>query len=144
APSSTVYNGTNYDYALTGGNYMLSSIAGGKILISGKTTLYVTGSVDLSGNSDRLEFLPGGSLEMYVGGTYARFGAIENPQVVTTNLKIFGLPSNTEVKISGSRDFFGLIYSPKAVMYIKGGVHYYGAFCVGSATLGGSCNFHYD
>ncbi len=144
APSGGIVNGTNYNYILPGGNYMLSSVAGGKVLIAGKVVLYVTGSVDLSGNNDVLEFTPGSSLEIYIGGQYGRFGAVETPVTVATDLKIFGLPTNTEMKLSGSRNFYGLIYAPQATFEIKGGVHYYGAFCVKSARLMGSCNFHYD
>src|ERR1051325_1225181 len=42
-PLPGIYNGTNYSYVLTGGDYVLGSVSGGKVVITGKSRIYFTG-----------------------------------------------------------------------------------------------------
>ncbi len=135
-------NGTT----LTSGTYRVSSInlsGSGIGTINGNVTLYVTGSLSLSGSA-QIVILPGGSLTVYLDGKLnVSGGAIVNETLNPHNLTIYGTSTCTTATYSGSSAFYGVIYAPTASTTISGG-NIYGSVIGGSVTISGGAAVHYD
>jgi hypothetical protein len=140
---TTFTNGTT----LTTGTYRISSITlsgTGKGTINGNVTLYVTGSVTLSGTS-QIVILPGGSLTIYINGSLnVSGGSIVNQTQNPHNLTIYGTSTCTSASYSGSSAMYGVIYIPAASMSISGGVNVYGSIIGRSISMSGGAAVHYD
>ncbi len=140
---TTFTNGTT----LTSGTYRVSSInlsGSGKGAINGNVTLYVTGSVNLSGSS-QIVILPGGSLTIYISGSLnVSGGSIVNQTQSPRNLTIYGTSTCTSANYSGSSALYGVIYTPAAMTSISGTVSVYGSVIGGSVTISGGAAVHYD
>jgi hypothetical protein len=151
-PNHDRVDGTNYVYVLGTGNYLLPelSLSGQqKVLVNGDAVLFVTGDIKLAGQS-LIYLAPDSNLTIYVAGASSDLGgngAVNSPGNAT-NFVYYGLPSNTSIKLSGNAAFTGLIYAPDAAFTLGGGgssdYDFVGAAVVGSATLNGHYNFHYD
>jgi hypothetical protein len=144
--------GTNYMYALGDGTYQMSSLTMASkqaMIIQGKAILYVTGDVNLSGQS-YIYIAPGASLDLYVGGANASIGGdgVVNPSAQAKSFKYFGMPTNKTVSFSGNGTFVGVIYAPHADLTMSGGgstvIDFVGASTTATVTMSGSYNFHYD
>ncbi len=140
---TTFTNGTT----LTSGTYRVSSInlsGSGKVTINGNVTLYVTGSVNLSGSS-QIVILPGGSLTVYINGSLnVSGGSMVNQTLNPHNLTIYGTSTCTNVSYSGSSALYGVIYAPAARTALSGGVSVYGSVIGGSVAISGGAAVHYD
>lgn len=144
--------GTNYTYLIGSGNFIASglSMSGqNKMAVTGNAVLYVTGDVSLSGQSF-IYIAPGASLQLYVGGasTSISGNGVANANANSTNFFYYGLPSNTDVKLTGNAAFTGIIYAPQAAFTLGGGGNdlydFVGASVTGSVKMNGHYNFHYD
>jgi hypothetical protein len=144
--------GTNYTYALGDGTYQMATLtmaSSQKMMVNGNAILYVTGNVDLSGQS-YIYIAPGASLNMYVGGTTTSIGGkgIANPSSQAKSFQYFGLTNNTTINFSGNGTFAGVIYAPQAAFTMSGGgsgpMNFVGASTTATVTMSGSFNFHYD
>jgi hypothetical protein len=137
-----------YDYVLDDGNYQLSSFSG-TVLIRGNATLYVTDSVNFTGQ-DSITINQNASLKLYVGAKDANLGGqgIWNASGNATNFYYYGLPSNQTISMSGNASFTGVIYAPQANLALNGGgkdyTDFIGASVTKTATLNGHYHFHYD
>ncbi len=140
---TTFTNGTT----LTSGTYRVSSInlsGSGKGTINGNVTLYVTGSVNLSGSS-QIAILPGSSLTIYINGSLnVSGGSIVNQTLNTRKLTIYGTSTCTSANYSGSGALYGVIYTPAASTSISGLVNVYGSVNGGSIAISGGAAVHYD
>ena len=147
-PSGGTVGGVNYNYILDSGNYLLSSLSG-KVLVRGNATLWVTQSLSMSGQSG-ITIQSNKVLKLYVSAASASLGGngVINQTGNATNFYYYGLPSNTSLSLSGNAGFTGVIYAPSAALSLNGGgnntTDFVGAAIVGSATLNGHFNFHYD
>ncbi len=141
-PASGSYNGTNYATVLGNGNYLSSSL-GGKVLVTGNATLYVTGNI-LFNNGDFLQIVPGASLRLYVGGASASFQTIVNPNTGAASFLYFGLPANTSISMSGTSDLTGAIYAPEATVTLTGSAEIFGAVMAKATSMQGNAAVHYD
>ena len=149
APVSGVVTGYTYKYLLTGGNYEMSSLTLGskeRMAISNSTVLYVKGDVDITGGID---ILPGGSLQLYVGGNNASLGGVGvNNAGQATNFVYMGLPSNNSLTLPSNGDFTGAIYAPDTDLKLNGGgattLHFSGACVTRNIAVSGHYKFHYD
>jgi len=141
-PASGSYNGTNYATVLGNGNYLSSSL-GGKVLVTGNATLYVTGNI-LFNNGDFLQIVPGASLRLYVGGASASFQTIVNPNTGAASFLYFGLPTNTSISMSGTSDLTGAIYAPEASVTLTGSAEIFGAVMAKATSMQGNAAVHYD
>ena len=141
-PASGTYNGTNYAYVLGNGNYLSSSL-GGKVLVNGNATLYVTGNI-LFNIGDFLQIVPGASLKLYMGGASASFQTVINPNTGAASFLYFGLPSNTLIGLSGTSDLTGAIYAPEASVTLTGSAEIFGAVMAHDTTMRGNAAVHYD
>jgi hypothetical protein len=156
APGSGNWNGTNYDYLLSGGKYLSSSFSAssGTVMVSGDNVWWCTGDFKLSGNA-QIIIAPGASLKLYVGQTTGSGvsadisgNGVVNSTGQATNFIYYGLSSNTDLKYSGNAAFVGAVYAPNAAFTMGGGGNntydFVGASVTSTATLNGHFNFHYD
>lgn len=103
------------------GTYVLDSIklgGGARIVVTGPTTIYVSGDINA------------------VGGTIVN--ETNDPHDLTI------LSSGSSVKINGGTGFYGSIYAPEADVALGGGADFYGAVVGSTVTLGGDFTFHVD
>jgi hypothetical protein len=149
-PGAGSISGTNYTYVLGDANYRLIqlSMSGNQTLVvTGRVSLYVSGSVSMSGNSSIL-ITPGASLTLYVGGPNASIGGygIINQNANPLTFSYCGLPTNTSVDFGGNGTFIGTIYAPNAwvALHGVGDQHFIGAVVAKTITMSGHFNFHYD
>jgi Tfp pilus assembly protein PilV len=142
-PVSDVVNGTSYDYVLEGGDYMAvdlnSSAYQGTMYVAESSTLYVTGTIDLT----RIVFAPGVHLDLYVGGSTISFA----PVVVgatAPDFTVFALPSCSSFSLNNGTIFTGLIYAPDTALAANGHAQISGAIVGKSFNCNGTFDFHYD
>jgi hypothetical protein len=144
-------SGTNsaYSHVLQSGNYELSSIANGEnMLVLGQSILYVTGSIDMKGQS-QITVGKGGALNLYVGGSCDLGGnGVVNNNSDATTFALWGLPTCTSITLHGNAAFTGIIYAPEADFDAGGGGNNnydcVGAVIVNSVRMNGHFQFHYD
>ena len=142
-------NGVNYTYLLPlDGNYKLGSL-GGKVLVTGNATLWVTDSVQFTGQ-DTIQIAPGASLKLYVSAPTATIGGkgIINGNGAVNSFQYFGLPTNTTFDFKANASFTGTVYAPQANLSLGGGGNdvydFVGAVVVNTVKLNGHIHFHYD
>jgi len=137
-------NGTNYNHVMGSGTYEISQLSG-NVLVTGDAVLHVTKQVNISG-TDVLRIAPGARLQLYVSGTSAHISgsAIANESGLAANLVYFGLPSNTDLAISGTSEFAGVVYAPYTSLQLNGSGNIYGAIISKTAQLNGNYGFHFD
>ena len=153
SPVSGTVNGTNYNYLLGSDNYLMTSLTLNSketMYVSGNAVLYVTGEVLMQGNgttASQIIIGPGGSLEVYVGGTSALFTQVNNQGNAKT-FSYYGLPTNTALSFGGNAAFIGTIYCPNADFTIGGGgsdvYDFEGSVMAKTIKLNGHYNFHFD
>lgn len=150
-PLSGRVGGTNYNYVLNGGDYQLASLnmsGHADMIVTADSRLYVSSSLSMSGQS-KILVDPSAKLELYIGGSSASLGGKGIINVNNaTNVFVYGLPSLTNLSMSGNGEFIGVIYAPSADLSLQGGGSgnndFIGAAVVNTATLGGHFKFHYD
>ncbi len=107
---------------LSGGDYWFSSVkitGNGQLQFSGPATIYVTGDIDIAGNS------------------------ITTSNNLPANL-VFKVAGAHDVKLTGDMDFYGGIYAPESEINLNGNGKVFGAFTAKEVDLNGNVNFHYD
>lgn len=149
---ATNISGTSYPYTANGanganyyksGNLTLSSSQ--TLLIQGKVTLYITGSLNVGGNA-QIKIDPGSSLTLVVGGPSCIIGGngVLNNSQSAANCTILGLPTCTTVTVSGNGAFIGTVNAPQATGTISGNGDFSGSFIANSIALTGNGGIHYD
>lgn len=150
-PGSGSWNGTNYTYLLSSGNYMLSSITmrtGDRICVlpGQRAVLYVTGDFTMQGASF-IHIAPDAQLKVYVGGREAVLTRV-NTTGDASSFQYYGLPSNRSLTWSGNSEYAGTVYAPNAIFTLGGGgrnvMDYMGACVVNAIEMNGHFNFHFD
>jgi Flp pilus assembly protein TadG len=117
------------DFSLSGGDHValqagtyyfkkLSLSGGSSITITGETALYCTGDVNISG------------------------GSIANSTQLPKNLEIYCTGKNCN--ISGSSNFFGMVYAPTSDITRSADSHFYGLLVGKKLTLSGNGGLHAD
>ena len=148
---ASLIGGTNYTYALGDGTYQMSSLVMASkqaMIVQGNAILYVTGDVNMSGQS-YIYIQPGATLQLYVGGQTTIAGTgVSNPSGKAKAFQYFGLPTNKTVSFTGNSTFVGVIYAPAADLTMSGGgstvIDFVGASTTSTVNMTGSYNFHYD
>jgi hypothetical protein len=143
---------TNGYITLNGGNYTSPTAPTSPLKITGPTTVWIQG-----GSSQNIVLAStNASLILYVGTTNtANSDSLDlhgidyiNSPGSARNLQVYGLPSLTSIDMTGNSGFNGTIYAPSADLKGGGGgnniLDTSGAIIVGSITLNGHWNFHYD
>ena len=150
-----IVGGTNYDVVATNGNYKWSTLGLGGGIING-TTMAVSGNVNIYlyqtgnnvlvvGGSGFIYITPGSSLTIYTAGNASISGSgIVNPSQDANTCSIIGLPTCTQVALSGHNNFYGTINAPEAAFTFSAGstMQSFGSFIVGSAVISGSLHFN--
>lgn len=143
------YLGTNYTYQLGTGTYTyngdFSLSSHQTILVNGSATWYVSGNINVSGQS-YIYLAPGASLTLYGGGssTIIAGGGVANGTGYAANFSYIGLANNTNVSYAGGSAFIGTIYAPDASFSISGTAGFFGSAIVNTFTDAGGAPVHYD
>jgi hypothetical protein len=149
-PGGGTVSGVSYKYVLGGGNYDLPALTVAskeKMAVAGHAVLFVRGDVNVQGE---IQILPGGTLELYVGGSDASIGGngVFNGTGQATNFIYYGLPTNKRLSFPSNGDFTGAIYAPQADFHLNGGgstlLHFSGACVARNIQMNGIYKFHYD
>ena len=116
--------GTNFLGVLGQSTYYKLGAFGGKVLITGDVTLWVTSSIAF-GSGDSITITPGSTLKLYMGdqsgpAVTASLSGIGNPGFAA-NFQYYGLPSNSAITFSANAMFTGTIYAPSADFKLNGG-----------------------
>jgi hypothetical protein len=153
SPAPAEVDGTNYTYVVGNGNWQMNTLSlsgsDGAMLVNGHAVLYVTGEVDLTGQS-YIYIAPGASLQLYVAGENANLGGngVVNADAKASDFTYWGLPSNTQVSMTGNAAFTGTIYAPQASLTLGGGgssrYDFVGATVTDKIRMNGHFQFHYD
>lgn len=142
---------SGYQYvASSSGNYQIAGLTGSLWVKSNVTAvILIDGNISLTGQ-DKIQIDPGGSLQIYMKGTAAKIAGngVVNQSGSATNFFYWGLPTNTELTVSGNGAFKGVIYAPQANFTMNGGGNntedIVGASVSNTATINGHFQFHYD
>lgn len=105
-----------------GGDYWFSSvkIAGnGQLQFTGPAVVYVTGDIDIAGNS------------------------VTTSSDLPANL-VFKVAGAHDVKLTGDTDFYGGIYAPESEINLNGNGKVFGALTAKEVDINGNVDFHYD
>jgi hypothetical protein len=151
-----IYSATSTnEWTLVSGNYYYGgtfTIGNTKtLLVTGNSTLYVTGSFNGNQNSE-IKILDGVTLKIYIGtetgsGVSASFGQVNNTGNAN-NFQIYGLPTCTSFTLSGNGQYVGTVYAPQAALAYNGGgvnaLDFQGSCVIKSANINGQFNIHYD
>jgi Tfp pilus assembly protein PilX len=140
-PTNGAVNGTNYTYVLYGGFYMssnLTSAAYGKTMyVTAPSKLYITGTIDVS----RIVFTNGARLDLYLSQDNVLVSSVIGtaPQFI-----VWGLNTCTTLTLTGSSQFVGIVYAPRANLKANGGAQFYGAMTADYFQSSGNFYFHHD
>ena len=127
---------------ITTGVYRVNKIAlsgGNTLTISGNVQLYVQQTMSLSGTGMIL-LQSSSKLEMYHAGKIDSSGSgVINQSGIPINCKLYGLPTCTDISMSGSSALYAYVYAPSADVKITGGgADYNGMIQANSITSSGS------
>jgi hypothetical protein len=152
---------------LTGGTkdnpsrYKLSwiTLSGGKILtfapsatgVESYTEVWVTGSINLSGNG-QVTVKPNEHVKIYVEGDVNITGnGIVNEALKPANLELLGVTPSDGVSraftLSGNGSFTGVVYAPDHTVTLSGGGsngNYFGSIVAKTVNMSGNTSVHYD
>jgi hypothetical protein len=131
---------------LTTGTYYFAGIdrvGAGKIVIDGAVAIYFDGST-ISVGSDRIQLLPGASLDMYVSGLLATAGSVvlgdpSNPQ----SFRLFVGGAGSMMVTAGAQTYYGLVYAPQADVVFAGVTQVDGSVFAKSLTWAGVLDVTY-
>jgi hypothetical protein len=138
-----------YTHILDTGDYQLSSIPNGvNMLVRGDARLYVTGDIDMRGQS-QITIGSAGSLKVYVAGDCNLSGnGVMNTASDALKFSVYGLPTCTSVRFNGNASFTGTVYAPQAAFSAGGGGNNnydcVGSIIANSVSMNGNFTFHYD
>jgi hypothetical protein len=137
ATTKTISGNARYDNINLGNSQIVQ--------ITGPSTIYVSGNVDLS-NSAQLQIVNGGSLTMYVGGSFVskNGGLLNNVTQDPTKLRIYGLDGCKKFDLMTDGTFYGAIYAPNADLKSHNSVEIFGSVAAKSFTQSVSAGLHYD
>jgi hypothetical protein len=140
-------NGVLYTYVIPAGDWEIPgnlSPGGVGILIQGKVRIWIKGSLSMSGGT-AITLATNANLEVYLGGSMDLSGqCVVNPSGITANCAIYGLPTCTSMKYTGTAEAFARIYAPQAAVEVGGNFDFSGSIVANSMRFSGTANIHYD
>jgi Tfp pilus assembly protein PilX len=112
---------------------------------TGPTVIYVAGEMRL-GQGVEIQVLAGASLEIYVGTALisSEGTGFGNDNTNAGSLKIFGLPTCTEIDMKTKSNTFASVYAPDADITLFNSGDFYGAIVGDSFEMKNSGNFYFD
>lgn len=143
-PASGTIGGTNYDYVMSNGCYMVGNLNGSVYVFAGAAaSLYVVGNASFAS----INLQPNATLKVYVGGPSANLSNI-NISGPPSSFQLWGLSTLNNVALLGAHSFTGTIYAPRANVTLNVGgtnqVSFQGAIVASSFTANGHVQIHYD
>jgi hypothetical protein len=133
----------------TSGTYQYPTITlpnGGQLLISAPNVrMYVTGNMRLN-NGSQVVIQSGASLELYLGGNLEDKNSVgfSNETNDPGALKIYGLPTCTQIDLKTKSEMYAALYAPSANVDLYNNGTFYGAVCCHSFEIKNSGVFCYD
>lgn len=120
------------------------------VTLNGNVTLYVDESFSITGNA-QVTLAADANVTIYADGPFS----VDGTGIVTVNqgggaleFLVYATGTNTgpgsEVKLSGTSDFYGAVYAPGRVVDVSGTSRVFGALVGKSITASGTADFHYD
>lgn len=142
--SSGTYTGT---HMLSNGSFRydeLKLVGNHTLTLSGDVDLYVDGSIAIGGNS-QIVVLSGANVNVHHGSDTIKIAGtgIVNQSALPSNLTIFSATTD-EVKVTGTSDFYGLLYAPDAEFRVQGTSNWFGAVIADRVSLTGTGDMHFD
>ncbi len=133
----------------TTGTYQYSSIqmpnSGQLIVTASGVKIYVVGSLTMN-NGSEIIVQPGASLELYLGGKLENKNSVgfSNNTNDPAGLKIYGLPTCTQIDLKAKTDLYAALYAPSAAVDLYNSGSFYGAACSHSFEIKNSGSFYFD
>lgn len=124
------------------------------VTITGHVKMYVDDTITIAGRGS-LTLAPGATLQIVQGPSGAAGGAPEMNIVANSIVKTSGAPptaaslrissaSPGDLNLSGTSDFYGVIYAPSATVDLQGNSAVTGAVVANVLSVSGNPRFHYD
>ncbi|MBN1829132.1 MAG: hypothetical protein JW884_08300, partial [Deltaproteobacteria bacterium] len=146
--------GSSDTLVLSSGNYYNSGTTATKknfkmtgsatVIVSGDVVLKVANKFWMTGTSEIL-VTPGSSLTVYVEGNIDLSGSgIVNTSSIPANVQIYGGANTTDCDITGSVEFFGVVFAPNAQVRLTGTTDIYGSIVGRTVSMTGGGTLHYD
>jgi len=110
----------NVNLYLTDTGQALSITANGRIIVSGRATIYTDGDCLIAGNG------------------------VLNTATVPGNFILYGTNTSDNIAVSGNSDFYGVVYAPNATVSISGNGDIFGAVIGRIVNDSGNAALHYD
>ena len=149
---STEIDGIAYQHVITKSGYYKASTLEGSVYIGTnvRAQVYLTDSVSLTSKM-QIRIIPEANrLTLYMAGSQFKLGGsgVLNETGSAGSFLYFGLPTNTDIVLSGNASFVGAIYANHADFTLGGGgsdsYDFIGASVTKSVKMNGHFNFHYD
>jgi hypothetical protein len=154
--SGTINLGNGQTQSLSAGRYTYNGINLGQdaaLHITGDVVLYVPHPYPMILNQGaRVVIDPGGSLELYLGtrledknssGQAADYGLV-NDTADATKLKIYGLPTCTDIDLKAKSDLYAAVYAPDSTVTVFNEGNFTGAVTAHDFYMKNSGNFIFD
>jgi hypothetical protein len=148
---------TNANVTLTTGSYKYDSItlssggsSGKTLTINGDVNLYVTGEINITGNTSSITVANGKSLSLYVDGLFNISGAglinsTANPLPSKTIIYSTNTNDTSGVKFGSTNNAYACFYAPRLKFLISGVKALFGSMVCDSASVTGvGAAIHYD
>jgi hypothetical protein len=149
-PTSSLWNSFPPSGVLSNADYKVDGPLNGGFYVYGKTRLWVTGNMKLTGGGT-ITIMPGGSFELFIGQTSgaevtADIGGngIVNNALVAANCRVWGLPTCVDWKYHGGSALLAAVYTPQAAITVSGTSDIYGTFTGDSFSCNGGIGIHQD
>jgi len=150
-PDNMVYSGSITDPCTvisTPGRYQYDTInvpQSGILKIATSCVIYVTGPMILNQGSEVI-VQSGASLELYLGVRLEDKNSIgmTNETLDARCLRIYGLPTCTDIDLKAKSDLHAAVYAPDADLDLFNAGDIYGAFVAESFEMKNSATFYYD
>lgn len=146
--TTPTYSTNHYDHVIGNGDYYATSLTGSTI-VTGKGRLSLPNGLKMS-SGDGITIAPGGSVEIYSGGTGITIGGngVMNGNGFAGNFIVYCADTVTDFTLNGNGEFTGVLVAPNADLTMNGGGNsrqdFTGALMVNSVRMNGHFNFHYD
>jgi hypothetical protein len=149
APLPGIVDGVYYGYILNNRDYEVSgnlnlSKSTDSYYINGKVRIWFKGDFKMSGGP-YVQLGPKATLEIYMSGSMDLSGkAVMNSSGIPGNCTIYGLPTCTSMKYTGTAEAYCRLYAPNATLTIGGDFDFFGEAIANRLQFSGTAAIHYD
>ncbi len=124
----------------------LSMVGNSELIIGDNVTIVVVGSTSVSGNAT---LTVNGATKFYGGGDFSITGngfvnTTQKPDKLQIYLSTNSTTTTDRVNFGGNADYYGTLYAPYAYVQVGGIAATYGSIVGREIKYNGNGNFHYD